>query len=180
MTKNGAYHPQSQGKFKRSHRTLRKRINYDLVKHSQKGLNWVDNLLDYSKCLNNDKHEELGWGSAFEVYCGRKSNKLVKCGVPVNREKEFNVQKVIQSSENLIYKRQKRVDEEREKAKNANKKVCDRTDEYYRKRRKCSKYKNGEEVFISYGKKNGKETPKQRFAILGEVIKVGKTKTCIK
>ena len=90
------------------------------------------------------------------------------------------MQKVIQSSENLIYERQKRVDEEREKAKNANKKVCDRTDEYYRKRRKCSKYKNGEEVFISYGKKNGKETPKKRFAILGEVIKVGKTKTCIK
>ena len=52
----------------------------------------------------------------FEVYYGRKSNELVKCGVPVNRDKEFNVQKVIQSSENLIYEHQKRVDEEREKA----------------------------------------------------------------
>ena len=52
----------------------------------------------------------------FEVCYGRKSNELVKCGVPVNRDKEFNVQKVIQSSENLIYEHQKRVDEEREKA----------------------------------------------------------------
>ena len=49
--------------------------------------------------------------SAFEVYYGRKPNELVKCGVPVNREKEFNVQKVIQPLENLIYERQKRDDE---------------------------------------------------------------------
>ena len=61
--------------------------------------------------------------------------------------------KVIQPSENFIYEIQKLVDEEREKAKNAYRKVCDRTVEYYRKKRKCSKYKKGEEVFIRYGKK---------------------------
>ena len=66
--------------------------------------------MEYSKCLNNDKREELGWRSALEVYYGRNSNELVKCGVPVNGEKESNVQKVIQPSENLIYERQKRVD----------------------------------------------------------------------
>ena len=137
-------------------------------------------MLEYSKYLNNDKTEELGRRSAFEVYYGRKSNELVKCGVPVNREKKFNVQNVIQPSENLIYERQKRADGEREKAKNANKKVCDRTVDYYRRRRKCSKYKKGVEVFIRYGKKNRKKAPKQRFVILGEVIKVGKTKICIK
>ena len=74
-------------------------------------------MLEHPKCLNNDKLEELGWRSAFEVYYGRKPNELVKCGVPLNREKEFNVQEVIQQSENLIYERQKRVDEEREKIK---------------------------------------------------------------
>ena len=136
MTKSRAYHPQSQGKVERSHRTLRKKINYDLVKQGGKGVGWVKNLLEHSKCLNNDKREEFGWRSAFEVYYGRKSNELVKCGVPVNREKEFSVQKVIQPSQDLIYECQKRVDEEREKAENANKKVCDRTVEYYRKRRK--------------------------------------------
>ena len=74
------------------------------MKQGRKGVNWVKNLLEYSKCLNNDKREELGWRFAFEVYYGRKSNEMVKCGVPVNREKEFNVQKVIQPSENLTRK----------------------------------------------------------------------------
>ena len=60
------------------------------MKQGRKGINWVKNLLQYSKCLNNDKREELGWRSAFEVYYGRKSNELVKCRVPVKREKEFN------------------------------------------------------------------------------------------
>ena len=103
----------------------------------------------------------------------------MKCGVPFNREKEFNVRKVIQPSENLIYERQKRVDEEREKTKNANKKVCDRTVEYYQKRWKYSKYKKGEEVFIRY-EKTGKKGPKQRFVIFGEVIKVGKNEDMYK
>ena len=76
------------------------------------------------------------------------------------------MQKVIQPSENLIYECEKRVDEEREKAKNANKS--------YRKKRKCSKQKTGEKVFIWYGKKNRKKVPKERFATLGEVIKIGK------
>jgi len=31
MIKSKAYHPQSQGKVERSHRELRKKINYDLV-----------------------------------------------------------------------------------------------------------------------------------------------------
>ena len=97
------------------------------MKQGRKGVNWVKNLLEYSKCLNNAKREELGWRSAFEVCYGRKLSELVKCGNPVNREKELNVQKVIQISENLIYKSQKRVDEEREKAKNTNKKVCNKT-----------------------------------------------------
>ena len=78
MTKSWAYHLQSQGKVERCHRTLRKKINYDLVKQGRKGVNWVKNLLEYSKCLNNDKREELGWRFAFEVYYGRKSKEMVK------------------------------------------------------------------------------------------------------
>ena len=166
MTKSRAYHLQSQGKVERSHRTLRKKINYDLVKQGWKGANWVKNVLEYSKCLNNDKHEELGWRSAFEVYYERKSKELVKYGVPVNREKQFNVQKVIQPSENLIYEHQKRVDEERGKTKYYNKKVSDSTVEYYRKRRKCSKYKKGKEVFIKYGKKNRRKSAKTKIGHL--------------
>ena len=47
--------------------------------------------MEYSKCLNNDKREDLDWRSTFEVYYGKKSNELVKYGVPVNREEEVNV-----------------------------------------------------------------------------------------
>ena len=36
MTKSRAYLPQSLGKVKRSHRRLRKKINYDLVKQGRK------------------------------------------------------------------------------------------------------------------------------------------------
>ena len=35
-----AYHPQSQGKVERSHRTLRDKIRYDMLKE---GTNWVKN-----------------------------------------------------------------------------------------------------------------------------------------
>ena len=153
MTKSRAYQPQSQDKFERSRRTLRKNIG---PKQARKSVNWVKNLLEYSKCLNNDKREELGWRSAFEVYYGRNSNELVKSGVPVYREKEFKVQKVIQPLENLIDERQKSVGKEKEKAKNANKKACDRTVEYYRKRRKCSKYKKGKRVYQVWKEKREK------------------------
>ena len=32
------------------------------------------------KCLNNEKKEELGWKSSFEIYYGRKSNELLNDG----------------------------------------------------------------------------------------------------
>ena len=38
MTKSRTVHPKSQGKVERSHRTLRKKINYDLVKKAEKVL----------------------------------------------------------------------------------------------------------------------------------------------
>lgn len=171
MTKSSAYHPQSQGKVERSHRTLRKKINYDLVKQGRKGVNWVKNLQEYAKCLNNDKREELGWRSAFEVYYGRKSNELVKCGVPINREIDTLVEPVTRPSQKRVQERQQCIDEQRQKVKVANKKICDRVVEYSRRRNKCSQYSKGEKVFIRYGEKQkGKIAPEQRYVILGEVI----------
>ena len=40
-------------KLKLSHRTLRKKINYDLLKQQRKEVNWVDNLSEYAKCPRN-------------------------------------------------------------------------------------------------------------------------------
>ena len=68
-----AYHPQSQGKGERSHRELRNKIHYDMVKLNSKGVNWVKNLPRYATILNEGGREELGWKSPFEIYYGRKS-----------------------------------------------------------------------------------------------------------
>ena len=58
----------------------------------------------------------------------------------------------MQPSKKLIHERQRRNDEEIKKVKNANRKVLDKTVECNRKRRKCSQYRMGEEVFVRYGK----------------------------
>ena len=41
------HHPQSQGKVERSHRSLRAKMEFDLLKMSQKGVNWVKHLPTY-------------------------------------------------------------------------------------------------------------------------------------
>ena len=68
MIKSKPYHPQSQGKVERSHRRLRKKIKYDSIKLGKKGVNWVANLGAYSRILNDERKEELGWKSPFEIY----------------------------------------------------------------------------------------------------------------
>ena len=54
---------------------------YDLVSVGKKGVNWAANLEDYNRILNEECKEELGWRSPFEIYCGRKSNQLVKASL---------------------------------------------------------------------------------------------------
>ena len=40
--------------------SLRNKISFDMVTKIQAGTNWVKNLSNHIKCLNNEKHEELG------------------------------------------------------------------------------------------------------------------------
>ena len=75
-----SYNPKAQGKVERSHRSFRQNIYYDLIQQKKTGVNWVKSLPDYMKCLNNEKKEELGWKSPFEIYYGRKSNELLNDG----------------------------------------------------------------------------------------------------
>ena len=51
---------------------------YNLVSVGKKGVNWVANLEDYNRILNEECKEELGWRSPFEIYHGQKSNQLVR------------------------------------------------------------------------------------------------------
>ena len=49
-----------------------------MVKLKNKGVNWVENLPNYMRVLNEFAREEVGWQSPFEVYYERKSNFVVK------------------------------------------------------------------------------------------------------
>lgn len=73
---------------------LRKKIMYDLVDFQRKGVNWVKHLPAYSRVLNEDPKEVLNWMSPFEVYYGRKSNRVIHplAGYPsnVNSERSTN------------------------------------------------------------------------------------------
>ena len=73
---SSAYHPQSQGKVERTHRVLRKKIMYDLLNIQRGGVNWVEHLKVYARIMNEDPKEVLHWLSPFQVYYGRRSNRV--------------------------------------------------------------------------------------------------------
>ncbi|XP_068726537.1 KRAB-A domain-containing protein 2-like [Montipora capricornis] len=75
------YHPQSQGKVKRSHRRLRDKMMFHLLTTKGIGIDWAKTLPRYCKVLNEEKKEQLGWLSPFEVYYGRKSNVVTKASL---------------------------------------------------------------------------------------------------
>ena len=61
------YNPKAQGVVERSHRVLRQKLRYDMIQQRKNGVNWAKNILKYVKALNNDKREELGQQSPFEL-----------------------------------------------------------------------------------------------------------------
>ena len=74
MVQSRPCNPRTQGKVEVSYRVLRNKISFDMVTQTRSGTNWVKNLSNYMKCLNNEKPEELGCQCPFEAYFGRKSN----------------------------------------------------------------------------------------------------------
>ena len=63
------YHPQSQGKVERSHRSLREKMTYDFLR---KGVNWMKELPIYQRVLNEEPKEVLKYNFAFQVYYAQK------------------------------------------------------------------------------------------------------------
>ena len=80
MINSRPYNPKAQDKVERSHRSLRQKIYYDLIQQKKSRVNCFKSLPYYIKCLDNEKKEELGWKSPFEIYYGRKSNELLNNG----------------------------------------------------------------------------------------------------
>jgi len=72
IIKSSAYSPQTQGKDKRSHRTWKEKIKFDLINGD---LNWVEYLQQYQQLFNESPHRSLGQLSPFEVYFGSKPNR---------------------------------------------------------------------------------------------------------
>ena len=52
-----------KGKIERIHRTLRSKMEYDILKMGKEGVNWAKMLPEYQTVLNNDP---------FEIYFARE------------------------------------------------------------------------------------------------------------
>ena len=59
MIKSRLYNPKAEGKVERSHRVVRKKTLYNMLSQKNSGINWVRNIPQYMKALNNEKREEL-------------------------------------------------------------------------------------------------------------------------
>ena len=163
-----AYHPQSQGKVERSHRELRNKIHYDMVKLNSKGVNWVKNLPRYATILNEGAREELGWKSPFEIYYGRKSNAILNEQTESPSNNETQVTKTMLPNKKDIAKHWQHVLHLRKQAKISGQRVDQRTQNQYKKPKTYSK---NEKVFVRLPSGQGKKAPRRRFVCQGKVLK---------
>ena len=99
------YNPKIQGKIESSHRELRNKLYYDMAKLKN---NWVENLPNYMRVLNELAREELGWQSPFEVYYGRKSHLVVKASCNTNKSITWMPTSSEPASMNVLQNRSKR------------------------------------------------------------------------
>ena len=80
-----------------------------MVKLKNKGVNWVKNVPDYMRVLNELAREELGWQSPFEVYYGRKSNFVVKASYNTNKTITWMPTSSEPTSINVLQNRSKQI-----------------------------------------------------------------------
>ena len=100
------YNPKILGKIESSHRELRNKLYYDMAKLKN---NWVENLPNYMRVLNELAREELGWQSPFEVYYGRKSNFVVKASYNTNKTITWMPTSSEPTSINVLQNRSKQI-----------------------------------------------------------------------
>ena len=173
VIKGRPYHPQSQGKVERAHRTLKKKLRYDFLSTKKAGVNWPEGLPHYAQALNQNPKEELAWKSPFEIYFGRKPS--VATEAHSSCAKEWDVQ--AEKYEDMVRPRprdykshSKRVKAKRTQALSASEKCASRMVEREAKKSPPSVYQVGETVLIRYPG-TGRKWVKKRYVLEAQVLK---------
>jgi len=147
---------------------------YDLGHMSKVGENWVSQLREYQKILNEEPIDVLGSQSPFEVFYGGETNPVTQrfpggfCGKENSSSKSANVL----PKDNDFTKQSDQTTKIRAKAKTADK-VWD--ERYIQRRMKNNpplKYSVGETVLICFPfSRKSRTGPKRRFVVEGKIVK---------
>ena len=164
------YHPQSQGKVERCHRTIRRKIQYDLVQKGNEGVNWAEQIPSYCEILNNDVKEELGYRSPFDVYYGRHNNAVKEGlqGCMANDVRhERHVRCVQLPSQGDINRLEAHRLDMRRLVRQANKRCSDRMIARWKKTNPPSVYAQKERVLVRL---KDRKHAKRHFCVDGEIV----------
>ena len=99
------------------------------------------------------KKEELGWKSPFEIYYGRKSNKLLNDG---KSSEDFDIDIVSTKlpSQSEYLQQAKQTEDWRNAAKKADERMAKLMVEKHARKNIYKTYNPSEKVFVRIGKKN--------------------------
>ena len=103
------------------------------------------------KCLKQEKREELGWKSAFEIYFGRKVNELKNEGT--NHDKTIHLAKTVGPSTKDFRNQKHNTNQWRKKAREADLRMAERMMEKDTRINVYKIYKSGDKVFVCVGSK---------------------------
>ena len=145
-----------------------------MVKLKNKCVNWVQNLPNCMRVLNELAQDELGWQSPFEVYYGRKSSFVVKASYNTNKTITCMPTSSEPTSINVLQNRSKRIKKIRSEAVENTKRLGKRMVDKHKKRHKTMEYKYNDKVLIRIGNGGKRSHPKRRFVMEGTILKKGK------
>ena len=171
--KGRPYHPQSQGKVERAHRTFKKKLRYDFLSMKKAGVNWPKGLPHYTQALNQDPKEELAWKAPFEIYFGRKPSVATEAHSSCAKERDVQAEKyedMVRPRPRDYKSHSKRVKAKRTQALSASEKCANRMVQREAKKRPPSVYQVGETVLIRYPG-TGSKLVKKRYVLEAQVLK---------